>query len=113
MKEPFKEEENVESKGYYTPLSEAQEFCCLVAALYGKKFEDKKFKILGSLDDEAITSRCAYYGNADLAVEEIEAAYAKDGATFTFAALYNENLYWGTKKRVALEDVLKGDLRFI
>lgn len=113
IKNSFGENKDQEEQGTYTPLTLVQEFCCLVAALYGKKWADNKFEILGNPNSESTAQRCAFYGNAEMSVEEMRMAIAKDEKIFVFAALCNGNMFWNRNRRVALEEALRGSLRYI
>jgi hypothetical protein len=53
-------------EGRFTSLSIKDEFCCLVAALYGRGFVNKAFVVHGSPGAKDITLRCAYYGKGDI-----------------------------------------------
>ena len=98
-------------EGPFTQLNLVSEFCCLMAALYGKVLEDKRIRVLGSLDDPDITLRCAYYGNAELTPEQMKAANDKDGNAFMYAALFNDILYLKPGCRAKLEMYLARNLR--
>lgn len=97
------------SSGQYTELNETDEFCCRVAAMFGKYFEDGQIKVEGKQDSQDVVLRCAYYGNHDMKPNQMEAAHQKDGDTFTFAALHNPHFYWNRACRRNLESMLRGN----
>lgn len=100
-----------DAEGWTTSLSLVDEFRCLIAALYGKRFAKNKFEVLGGPDDPEIVQRCAFYGNGTMTVVQMRAGYQLDGDIFVFAALLNENLYFKIECRAELEDQISGDLR--
>jgi len=113
VKPLYGKDEDEDEQGYATPLNAIDEFRCKVASVYGKRFVDKRIVYLGSIDDEDLLMRCAFYGNHSLTTDEMQAAYSKDKEIFAFAALYNEDVYWVPKKRAALEEMLSGNQHHI
>jgi hypothetical protein len=93
------------AEGYFTSLNIRDEFLCLVASLYGKS-SSKEMKIFGSANSNDIVLRCAHYGNADMTLEEMKAAYEHDEAVFTYAAIANSNLYHKRQRREFLEGAI-------
>ena len=112
LKETFGDQAK-DTEGWMTPLSDFDEFRCLIAALYGKRFANNKFEILGGPDDLDIVQRCAFYGNGTMTVEQMRAGYQLDKDIFVFAALRNEDLYFKTECRAELEDQISGHLRYV
>lgn len=56
--------------------------------------------------------RCAYYGNADLTLKEMEAGHERDGSAYVFATLQNDDvLFSPDKRRLFEEGQLNHDLR--
>jgi hypothetical protein len=100
-------------EGFYTSLTFVEEFRVLMAALYGRVFENKTSRVVGSADDPDLILRCAYYGNTALSPEQIRSAFQRDGDAFVYAALYNENLFTKRDCRAELEECLRGTLRFV
>ncbi|SAL17475.1 hypothetical protein AWB68_00501 [Caballeronia choica] len=98
-----------EHEGYFTPQPIAEEFRCLVAALYGSVLVDKKLVSVGKPDSDDVALRCAYYGNSAKTVEEMKAAYEKDGDIFTFGALFNNSVMLEPACRAELEAHLTRD----
>ncbi|MGF6440152.1 hypothetical protein [Paraburkholderia youngii] len=96
--------------GEYTGLPLADEFRCLIAALYGKVLVDKKLVPVGKPDSDDVALRCAYYGNAKMTPEEVAAAREKDGATLAFAALCNPDLTLSVQTRAEVEEIVSWDL---
>lgn len=95
--------------GLYTELTTAEEFCCKLAAVFGKYFEDSKFKCIGAIDSQDIVLRCAFYGNdTQMTPAGMQAAYDRDGRVFAFAALHNTHFYKNRACRAALESMLMG-----
>ena len=95
-------------EGFYTELKMTEEFCCQIAAMFGKYFEVGGYKIVGDVDSQDVVMRCAYYGNQAMKPKEMETARQKDGAVFTFAALHNSHFYWNRPCRAKLESMLTG-----
>ncbi|MDQ3565342.1 MAG: hypothetical protein M3436_14830 [Pseudomonadota bacterium] len=101
-------------KGYYTDLPMRDEFRCLVAAMYGRHFKDRKFTILGSPDAADVVLRCAYYGKAQLTEKEMKDGFARDEDVYLLAVLCNDSVYHKSPLRKLLEDEqLRGDLRYV
>jgi len=99
----------------HTALSFKDEFCCLMAALYGRWYsQDQQFSLIsqdiGTAESPDIMLRCAHYGHAQMTVEQMEQAHARDGDSFTLAALFNEELFVDNTKRAKLEGLLDVDL---
>lgn len=97
------------SPGFYTDLTMTEEFCCRVAAMFGRYLEGNRWKVAGAPDSHDVVLRCMYYGNHDMKPADMEAAHEKDGPTFTFAAIHNSHFYWNRACRIALESMLRGD----
>jgi hypothetical protein len=90
--------------GYYTSLSFAQEFQCLVAALYGQSYANNQTKVAGSADASDPALRASYYANTKLSEKQMEAAQEKDGPMFIFASLWNDSLFYDKKLRSFFEE---------
>ena len=84
------EEEEEEEEGHHTSATFAEEFCALIAALYGRVFIDKKFVMMGALDSQELLQRCAFYGRSAMTPEQMRAAWERDNNLFVFAALFND-----------------------
>lgn len=91
-------------EGYYTSLSLKDEFRCLVASLYGRKWSNDKFTVQGSLTARDVAMRCAYYGNADLSEKELRAGYNRDRGAFVFSVMNNVNLFCSDSLRKSFEE---------
>lgn len=104
---------NREQEGYYTTLPLADEFRCLIAALYGSIFADGKSTRVGAPDSEDVALRCAYYGHAEMKVAAMQAAHKKDDVTFTFAAMFNNSLLLNKECRAELESYVPGDMQWL
>jgi hypothetical protein len=48
--------------------------------------------------------RCAYYGNAQLSAQQMQAGYNRDGGVYVFATMYNDNLFSNSKLRKLFEE---------
>jgi hypothetical protein len=68
-------------EGYFTSLSLKDEFRCLIAALYGRTWSNKKLAVQGSPSSRDVAMRCAYYGNAELSVREMKAGIERKTPT--------------------------------
>ena len=92
-------------EGFYTSLSLAEEFRCLIAALYGGD-EDLRMKDhIVSPNSEDVAYRCAYYGNASMTPAEIKAASKRDKDAFAFFVLLNDTVLSGMKTRPLIEEL--------
>jgi hypothetical protein len=100
-----------EAQGFYTSLPIAEEFRCLIAALYGRVLANAKFVYVGKPDADDVALRSAYYGCSELKVADMRTAREKDGDVFTFAALFNDSLMLKPERRVELEGYLTHDMR--
>lgn len=107
------ENQDEDAEGWATSLSLVDEFRCLIAALYGRKFEDKTIKQIGGPDDLDVALRCAFYGNGSLTIDQMRAGYQRDEKVFVFAALLNDSLYYRFDCRAELEGLIFGNLRFM
>lgn len=101
---------NEDKEGWFTSLNFVDEFRCRLAAVYGRQFVEGKSIYAGYMGDENIVSRCAYYGNAPLSLQEMRAGYARDQEIFIFAALHNEHLFNNPKLRAEMETNLSGSM---
>jgi hypothetical protein len=104
---------NREHNGYYTPLPLAEEFRCLIAALYGRIFANDKSTCIGKPDAQDVALRCAYYGCEEMEVAAMKAARNKDGDIFSFAALFNNSLLLNKECRAELEGYINGDTQWL
>ncbi len=111
IKEKFGDETQ-EQEGMSTSLSSVEEFLCLTAALYGKRYEAKKTVVLGSPDDSDVAIRCAFYGNTALTPAQMKSGFDLDGDVFVFAALVNDDLFYRKACREALENMITGNLGY-
>jgi hypothetical protein len=108
-----------EREGYYTHLSLVDEFRCLIASIFGRWYDKSSpdgFKFAGSMDSDDVALRCAYYGSAPaktLAGAAWDTAAAKDSSAFTFAVLFNDNVYLDRALRAKLEDSLDSGRQLI
>lgn len=97
-------------EGYYTGLPLKEEFRCLIAALYGRGYENSKTIDFGNPKSNDVALRCAYYGKAAMGKKDVAAALKKDGDVFLFAASMNPYLL--RDGREAIEEELMGDLLY-
>ncbi|RQR65707.1 hypothetical protein DIE18_04450 [Burkholderia sp. Bp9125] len=102
-----------EQAGRFTSLSLAEEFRCLIAALYGRVFVDGKSVCVGQADAADVALRCAYYGCTEMKVAAMKSAHEKDGDIFTFAALLNNSVMLQQDCRTELEGYLHGDMQWL
>jgi len=94
-------------EGYFTSLPFKDEFRCIIAALYGSGYVNGKRVIHGSQNAEDVAFRCAYYGKGDITAQQMAAGYKRDRNVFTFAVLFNNNVY-ERKLRALLEEQYLG-----
>lgn len=98
-------------EGYFTGLSLKEEFCCLIASLYGRTYSNNKFTVYGSPTAKEAIARCAYYGNANLTEKEMKAGYERDKDAFVFAAMNNTNVFYkGKLRKLFEEEMVWGDM---
>ena len=93
-------------KGQFTRLSLTDEFRCLIAAMYGGGYSDGKSYVHGSPTASDVALRCAYYGKAELALDEMKEGYKRDGGAYVFASLLNFHMYDGRERTKLFEDQL-------
>lgn len=98
------EEPNERDRYNSTGLPDREEFRCLIAALYGMQYGEKKVIIHGSIDDEDVARRCAFYGNGKLDTKLIKRGYEKDGEAFLFAAMTNDDMFMNNQLRRVFEE---------
>jgi len=99
--------------GYFSGLSMADEFRCLIAALYGRTYEDKKVGTYGSPTANDVAERCAYYGNAKMTAEEVSKYLQAEPNVFLFAAILNCGLLLNRQLRLMIEEGAGGrDFRY-
>lgn len=104
----------VEKQGYFSPYTLVEEFCGLMAALYGRVFVDGKSVYVGKFDSEDLLLRCAYYGQAEMMrAEQMKTAWLRDNQLFVLAALFNDGLLLESACRQRLEQYVTVDLRHI
>jgi hypothetical protein len=58
------------TEGNFTSLTIAEEFRCLIGALYGREFANNKSIIHETANAPDVALRCAYYSNADLTLKD-------------------------------------------
>lgn len=85
---PISKEDSL-GEGYFTMLNIRDEFRCLIAALHGRGFAEKKMVLHGDRNADDVALRCAYYAKANLSAKDMKAGHKKDGGVFTFAAMLN------------------------
>ena len=79
-----------EDEGWYSRLSMADEFRCLIAAAYGTGFKDGKRVHAGAPSSATLPERCAYYAGASLKPQHIKEFSKRDKAGFGLAFMFNE-----------------------
>lgn len=106
-------DETKDNDSYLTPLNYVDEFCCVLAAIFGyyrNKESGHSVVQIGSLDSPNLIERCAYYGNGKLSVKEMDTAFAKDEGVYLLAVLYNQSVLTGKETRYHLEaEQIEGD----
>lgn len=106
-------EEEGEETGYYSSLTLVEEFCCLMAALYGRIWDGTKFICIGKPEAKDPILRCAYYGRAEMTPKQMQEAYDRDEDLFAYMALFNDNLLLNKQCRSQLQDFLSEDLQHV
>jgi hypothetical protein len=96
--------------GVYPGLTYADEFRCLVGALYGGGGggQEQPPVIHGSAASPAVAERCAYYGNAALTAAQVEACVRREPVVFAFAASCNLAVMARPELRRLLEEGASG-----
>lgn len=98
-----------ESDGKYglctNELTELNEFCCFIAAFYGNYFsnEDELLHLIGDANSDDLFLRCAFYGNANLTLDEMKAGYRRDSEAYLLSVICNANVYKENKLRKMLD----------
>lgn len=101
---PTSEKKDSLGEGYFTVLPIRDEFRCLIAALYGRGFANKKTILHGDRDAKDVALRCAYYGKGELTAKDMEAGHKKDEDVFAFAAILNSHVHQRRELRKLMED---------
>ena len=100
-----------DEEGWFTHLSLRDELRCLIASLYSRRSMSAKSgpRVFGSVDDDDIARRCAFYAGTDLSEKEIEAGFGRDKDVFVFAVLKNCSALLNKTKRALIEEHLSGN----
>jgi len=91
-------------EGIYTNLPLAEEFVCILAAVYGTRFVESRYEHAGTPASKSVAERCAYYGGAKLTKKDVERFSERDGAAFDLAVVFNDRAILDREVRAALED---------
>ncbi len=110
-KVPKMHDNDAEEEGHYSSRPLVEEFCGVMAALYGQVYESNKLEYLGKPDSEDVLWRCAYYGKHEMNAEQIARAQEMDGSLFVLAALFNNQLLLNEDCRRQLEDCMPTDMQ--
>ena len=100
-----------DEEGLFTHLSLRDELRCLIASLYSRRSTSAKSgpRVFGSVDDDDIARRCAFYAGTNLSEKEIEAGFGRDKDVFVFAVLKNCSALLNKTKRALIEEHLSGN----
>ena len=90
-------------------ISFADEFRCLIAALYGAGLEKSKLQLASKSEDVAV--RAAYYANGNLTVNDMKAGVERDKDAFVYSAMYNGSIIIDREKRQHFEGMLSHEWR--
>jgi hypothetical protein len=90
--------------GIYTDLPLAEEFRCIVAAVYGTRLVGSEYERAGTPNSVALYERCAFYGSAPLTKKLVAEYLARDGSAFGLAFSFNESAMLTKAAREAFED---------
>jgi hypothetical protein len=85
-------------------ISLADEFRCLIAALYGAGLKKPELEAASKSKDVAL--RAAYYAHGNLTVSDMKAGLERDEGVFIFAGMYNANMIFHGEKRGFFENSL-------
>lgn len=91
-------------EGVYTDLPLAEEFRCIVAAVYGSRLVGSGYERAGTPNSTTIYERCAFYGSAPLTKKLVAEYFAKDGTAFGLAFSFNESAMSDNAAREAFEE---------
>lgn len=86
-----------------TSLTEPQELCCLIVALYGAPRVESKSGEDAANDWPARLSRCRHYAEDWLKKDDLDSGYAKDDDAFVVAVLCNDHVLRNKTTREHLE----------
>lgn len=104
-------------ESHNTALSYLDEFRVDLASMFGcyrNKEDGYKLMQIGSPESGDLLERCAYYGNGDLSIKEMEKALSRDEDVFGYAALQNEGVYGSREKRLLIEErAISGYVNYI
>jgi hypothetical protein len=92
------------AEGEFTDLPLAEEFRCIVAAVYGTRLVDSAYERAGTPNSATLPERCAYYAGASLTKKEVAQFSARDGAAFGLAFSFNESAMCSRESREAFEE---------
>ncbi|KVF49495.1 hypothetical protein WJ14_31545 [Burkholderia cenocepacia] len=112
-KVPKMHDSDTDEGGYYSSRPLVEEFCSVMAALYGQVYENNKLGYLGQPDSEDVLRRCAYYGRHEMNGEQITRAQERDDSLFVLAALFNKQLLLKEDRRRQLEDCMPTDMQYL
>jgi hypothetical protein len=90
-------------QGRHTMLTMVDEFRCFIAALFGEPL--LRAQANGKDEDPDLVARCAWYGNALMSPERMQASWRRDGIIFVFSALQNSKMY-GAACRPTLAEMI-------
>ncbi len=94
--------------GVYPGLTYADELRCLIGALYGHCRKDGQPLVYGAPAAASLAERCAYYGNGQLSVSEVEKYIQREPFVFAIGACANDGLMARPELRGLLEEAASG-----
>jgi hypothetical protein len=100
-----KEGDKDESEGFYTLLTESEEFVSLFCAKFGRSLiEGKKFKVSNAINLESIAEKSAFFGNEYLSTKDVEEALGSMDLNITYWLLFNDRVMINTDSRNLLRE---------
>ena len=100
---------NIHEGLFASNISLADEFRCLIAALYGTGLKKPELQMASKSSDVALRAAC--YANGDLTVGDMKTGLERDKGMFIYAAMYNSGIIFHREQRKFLEDSLSNEWR--
>ncbi len=99
------ESDKDESNGFYTLLTESQEFVSLFCAKFGRSLVvGKKLKVSNAINLENIAEKSAFFGNEYFSTKDVEEALGSMDLNITYWLLFNDSAMINTDSRSLLRE---------
>jgi hypothetical protein len=99
------DDDNEEPAGYYTSLTETEEFVSLFCAKFGSWLvKDKNLKVSEALKLESLIEKSAYFGNKYLSKKEVEESLNGADPNIVFWLLHNDTVLRNSESRQIIKE---------